>query len=108
LPLLKLESAQLRGGKLSETQLTAALGKAQPKLLACYEQAIEKKPRIKGRVIYGFTVRTNGRATNIKRVGGSLKDDTLQQCSAKVLETVRFPKPRQASQVKLPIQYKRT
>jgi|GEM_PF-5011029 len=108
LPLLKLESAQLRGGKLSETQLTAALGKAQPKLLACYEQAIEKKPRIKGRVIYGFTVRTNGRATNIKRVGGTLKDDTLQQCSAKVLETVRFPKPRKSSQIKLPIQYKRT
>jgi hypothetical protein len=108
LPLLKLEAAQLRGGKLSETQLTAALGRAQPKLLACYEQAIEKKPRIKGSVIYGFTVRTNGRATNIKRVGGTLKDDTLQQCSAKVLETVRFPKPRKSSQVKLPIQYKRS
>jgi hypothetical protein len=108
LPLLKLEAAQLRGGKLSETQLTAALGKVQPKLLACYEQAIEKKPRIKGRMIYGFTVRTNGRATNIKRVGGTLKDDALLQCSAKVIETVRFPKPRKSSQVKLPIQYKRT
>jgi len=108
LPSLKLESAQLRGGKLSETQLTAALGKAQPKLLACYEQAIEKKPRIKGRVIYGFTVRTNGRATNIKRVGGTLRDDALLQCSVKVLETVRFPKPRKSAQIKLPIQYKRT
>ena len=108
LPLLKLESAQLRGGKLSATQLTAALGKAQPKLLACFEQAIEKKPRMKGRVIYGFTVRTNGRATNIKRVGGTLKDETLLQCSVKVLETVRFPKPRKSAQVKLPIQYKRT
>jgi hypothetical protein len=108
LPLLKLESAQLRGGKLSELQLAAALSKAQPKLLACYEQAIEKKPRIKGRVIYGFTVQTNGRATKIRRVGGTLKDDALLQCSTKVLEAVRFPKPRKASQVKLPIQYKRT
>jgi hypothetical protein len=60
-------------------------------------------------VIYGFTVRTNGRATNIKRVAGTLHDEALLQCSAKVLETVRFPKPRkQSSQVKLPIQYKRS
>jgi hypothetical protein len=108
-PRLVMESAQLRGGKLSESQLTAALGKAEPKLLACYAQAVEKKPRIKGRVIYSFTVRTNGRATNIKRAAGTLRDEALLQCSAKVLETVRFPKPRkQSSQVKLPILYKRS
>jgi hypothetical protein len=109
LPAIEFEAAQLRGGKLSETQLTEALGKAESKFLACYAQAIEKKPRLKGRVIYGFTVRSNGRATNIKRVGGTLRDDSLLQCSVKVLETMRFPKPRkQSAQVKLPIQYKRT
>lgn len=109
LPALKFEAAQLRGGKLSEAQLSEALDKAEPKFLACYEQASENKPRLKGRVIYGFTVRTNGRVTNIKRVGGTLRDEALLQCSVKVLETMRFPKPRkQSAQVKLPIQYKRT
>ena len=69
----------------------------------------EKKPRMKGSVIYGFTVKTNGKVTNIKRVGGTLRDDSLTQCSVKVLEAMRFPKPRKQSvQVKVPIQYKRT
>jgi hypothetical protein len=109
LPVLKLENAQLRGGKLNESQLSQVLGKAESKLLACYAEVVEKKPRVKGRVIYGFTVRTNGRASNVKRVGGTLRDEALLQCSAKVLETVRFPKPRkQSAQVKLPIHYKRT
>jgi hypothetical protein len=109
LPALEFETAQLRGGKLSEAQLADALGKAEPKFLACYAQASENKPRMKGRVIYGFTVRTNGRVSNIKRVGGTLRDDSLLQCSVKVLETMHFPKPRkQSAQVKLPIQYKRT
>lgn len=109
LPALKIQAAKLSGGKLSEAQLSDALGKAEPKFLACYAQASEKKPRMKGSVIYSFTVKTNGKVTNIKRVGGTLRDDSLTQCSVKVLEAMRFPKPRkQSAQVKLPIQYKRT
>ncbi|HET8940069.1 MAG TPA: AgmX/PglI C-terminal domain-containing protein [Polyangiales bacterium] len=109
LPALKIQAAKLSGGKLSQAQLSDALGKAESKFLACYAQASEKKPRMKGSVIYGFTVKTNGKVTNIKRVGGTLRDDSLTQCSVKVLEAMRFPKPRkQSAQVKLPIQYKRT
>jgi hypothetical protein len=109
LPALKLESAKLKGGKLNETQLAQALSKAEPKLLACYSQAIEHKPRLKGKILYSFSIRPNGRATGVKRAGGTLKDDGLLECSTKVLENVHFPKPRkQATQVKLPIQYKRS
>ena len=108
LPKLKLETAKLKGGKLIETQLAQVLSKAEPKLLACYVQAVEHKPKLKGRVLYSFTIRPNGRATNVKKAGGTLKDDAVVQCSSKVLEGVRFPKPRKATQVQLPIQYKRT
>ena len=109
LPTLKIQAAKLSGGKLSEAQLSDAFDKAEPKFLACYAQASEKKPRMKGSVIYGFTVKPNGKVTNIKRVGGTLRDDSLTQCSVKVLEAMRFPKPRkQSAQVKVPIQYKRT
>lgn len=108
LPTLKLESAKLKGGKLNETQLTQALTKAEPKLLACYTQALEHKPKLKGRILYSFTIRPTGKATSVKRAGGTLKDESILQCSAKTLEAVRFPKPKKNTQVKLPIQYKRS
>jgi hypothetical protein len=108
-PVLKFEPAQVRGGIVSEAVLLAALTKAEPELLACYEKALEQKPKLKGRVIYGFTVRTNGHATNAKRVGGTLHEPGMISCTLKALENARFGKKRkQASQIKLPIQYKRS
>lgn len=108
-PTLELGTAQVRGGALKAPQLAAALAKAEPKLLACYERALEAKPRMHGRVIYGFQVRPNGRTSKARRAGGGLRDPVLIKCSLHVLSRLRMPKPRRrAAQVKLPVTYSRS
>jgi tetratricopeptide (TPR) repeat protein len=102
-----LELATLRGGKLNDAQLAAAIDKATPKIERCYAQALKDKPRTKGRLTFGWTVRTNGKAASVKQLGGSIKDGELGRCTAQAITATRFPKPRkQSAQIKLPLEYR--
>jgi hypothetical protein len=106
-PLLDL--ANVRGGKLTTPQLTAALDKAAPKLDRCYEQALEKKPRLKGRLNVAWTVRPNGKVAAAKKQGGTIKDPELTRCTLDAIMGTRFPKPRkQATQIRVPFEYKKS
>jgi tetratricopeptide (TPR) repeat protein len=101
-----LELATLRGGKLNDAQLSAAIDKATPKIERCYAQALKDKPRTKGRLTFGWTVRTNGKAASVKQLGGSIKDGELGRCTVQAITATRFPKPhKQSAQIKLPLEY---
>jgi hypothetical protein len=103
-----LPLAVVRGGKLTEAQLTAAMSKLTPKLEACYAQTLEKKPRTKGRLIFNLTVKLNGKVTGTKKQGGTIKDADLIRCSTGAIDEARFPKPRkQAAKLKLAFEYRR-
>lgn len=106
-PLVEL--ANQRGGKLTDPQLMAALEKAAPKLEQCYVQALEKKPRLKGRLIVAWTVRPNGKVAGAKKQGGTIKDADLVRCTVDVISGTRFPKPKkQAVQIRLPLDYRKS
>jgi hypothetical protein len=103
-----LEVAKLSGGKLNAVQLSAALDKANPKLERCYAQLLKKKPRAKGRLTFSWTVRLDGRVSALKKVGDTLNDGALGQCTQQAIADTRFPKPRkQAAQIKLAFDYRR-
>jgi hypothetical protein len=95
-----------RGGNLNPQLLAATFEKLQPQLEQCYAETLQKKPKLKGKLVLGFTVQKNGRATGFKHVGGNVKEPELIQCSVKAMEAARFPKPRKlAASVKLPFQF---
>jgi hypothetical protein len=95
-----------RGGNLNPQLLAAAFEKLQPQLAQCYGDALQKKPKLKGKLVLGFTVQKNGHATAFKHMGGNIKEPGLIQCSVKAMEAARFPKPRKFSaSVKLPFQF---
>jgi len=102
------DQVSVRGGKLNDQQLSAAIDKATPKLERCYAEALKDKPKTKGKLTFGWTVRTNGKATSVKELSGSIKDHELSRCTAQVIEGTHFPKPhKQAAQIKLPLEYRR-
>jgi hypothetical protein len=106
-PLIELVNQ--RGGKLTDPQLMAALEKAAPKLEQCYADALEKKPRLKGRLILAWTVRPNGKVTGAKKQGGTIKDVDLARCTVDVISGIRFPKPKkQAVLIRLPLEYRKS
>jgi tetratricopeptide (TPR) repeat protein len=101
--------AKLSGGKLNPAQLSAALDKTTPKLEGCYAQLLKKKPRAKGRLTFQWTLRLNGRIASLKKLNDTINDMALTQCTQQAILDTRFPKPRkQAAQVKLPFEYRRT
>jgi len=104
-----LDQVNQRGGKLTEAQLTAAAEKLSSKLDQCYATALEKKPRLKGRLIVGFTIKQNGKVAAAKKQGGTIKDADLTRCTLDAIWGTKFPKPKkQAAQVRLPFEYKKS
>lgn len=104
-----LDQVNQRGGKLTEKQLTAALEKLAPKLDQCYATALEKKPRLKGRLIVEFKIKQNGKIGAAKKQGGTIKDADLTRCTIDAIWTTKFPKPKnQAAQIRLPLEYKKS
>jgi hypothetical protein len=105
------DQANLRGlGKLTDQQLTAAFEKAAPKLDQCYAQALEKKPKLKGRLIFQWTVKPNGKVTGAKKQGGTIKDADLARCTVDAISETKFPKPKKqgAVLIRLPVEYKKS
>jgi tetratricopeptide (TPR) repeat protein len=110
-PSVQLERAQfeLRGGKWSDAQLTAAIDKLKPKLDQCYASALEKRPRLKGKLGVSWTVKPNGKAAAVKKQGGTLKDADLVHCTLDAIGNTHYPKPRkQAVSIKLPLEFRKT
>jgi hypothetical protein len=105
-----IDQVNQRGSKLTDQQLTAAFEKAAPKLDQCYAQALEKKPRLKGRLIMAWTVRPNGKVTGAKKQGGSIKDVDLARCTIDAISGTKFPKPKkqQAVLIRVPLEYRKS
>jgi hypothetical protein len=104
-----LEQVNLRGGTFKEAQLTAAFEKLGPKLDQCYANALEKKPRLKGRLVFQWNVKLNGKVAAAKKQGGTIKDVELARCSIEAISGTKFPKPKkQAAQIRLPFEYKKS
>jgi hypothetical protein len=105
-----IDQVNQRGSKLSDQQLTAALEKAAPKLEQCYAQALEKKPRLKGRLIVAWTVRPNGKVSGAKKQGGTIKDADLARCTIDAISATKFPKSKkqQAVLIRLPFEYRKS
>ncbi|HKU44093.1 MAG TPA: AgmX/PglI C-terminal domain-containing protein, partial [Polyangiales bacterium] len=106
---LTSEQFELRGGKWSDAQLTAAIDKLSPKLDACYVTALEKRPRLRGKLNVAWAVKLNGKAAAVKKQGGTLKDADLVRCTLDAIGSTRFPKPKKAAlSIKLPLEFRKT
>lgn len=105
-----IDQVNQHGNKLTEQQLTAALEKAAPKLDQCYADALEKKPRLKGRLVMAWTVRPNGKVAAAKKQGGTIKDADLARCTMDVISGTKFPKPKkqQPVMIRLPFEYRKS
>ena len=94
---------RVRGGKVDQGALMKAAEKAFPAMERCYKKARRRRPRLKGRVVLSWTVKTNGRAAGARRVSGTIKNRTFAGCLAGAIKKTRFPRPkRKAARVWLP------
>jgi hypothetical protein len=62
-------------------------------ITACYEDVLNKKPGLQGTVHTTFTIASDGRVESADAVG---VDGAVDACIIYVLESLRFPAPKQA------------
>jgi len=104
---LKVQGGQW--GPAGQRALPAAWAALQTELDQCYAAGLAKKPRLKGNLRVGFTIKTNGHVTAAKALGGNFKDAAVIRCTLDAISNQRFPKPRkQAVKLQLPLQYRRS
>ncbi len=94
---------RVRGGKIDQGELMEAAEEAFPEMERCYAKARRQRPRLKGRVVLSWTIKTNGRVSAARRAGGTIKSRTFASCLASAIKKTGFPKPRRkAARVSLP------
>jgi hypothetical protein len=94
---------KVKGGKISGTQIMVALEDALPKIESCYHEALEKKPRLSGKVTLGFSIQKTGKLAGARVAKSTLKNKPFESCAVDALDGQRFPKIKKPATVTLPI-----
>jgi hypothetical protein len=97
---------RISGGKLTRAQAMTGLRTRVQSLTRCYAEALERRPRLAGRLVYRLTVKTNGATTAARHMRGTITDKRLIRCGTAALMKTRFAKPRRsAAQVTIPFAF---
>lgn len=68
---------------------------------ACYGEALKNAPGMKGKLRLSWDIDENGKAQNFKRDSGTINNDDVVKCIAKVLEKAEFPRARAGETVRV-------
>jgi len=103
---IAMEHSRLRGGKLDREALERSLSSIRGELEACYDEAIGRRPRLRGRLVMQWNVRRNGKVSGLRKVRSSLQDARLHRCAKTTIQGVTFDKPRRKpAKVRMPFDF---
>lgn len=91
---LVVDSAKYKGGKIDKKQVIQALEEKTPEFERCYSKALTKKPRLKGRLAYSWTVKKNGKIGSIQKLRSTITDANLNKCAMATIRKITYPKPK--------------
>jgi len=109
-PVVELvtKRAKFKRGKVDKKSVFALLEKNIPKIERCYARALKRNKRLKGRVTFAWTIKKSGYVYGAKRIQGPIKDRKMINCVGRVLNKVRYERPkRQSARVIIPFLFKR-
>ncbi len=66
-------------------------------LRACYEQRLQKDPKLEGTVTVALTIVENGRTTDVRAEKATLKNKGVVACFLRVTRRMAFPKPQKGT-----------
>lgn len=80
-----------KDGPLAGSVISTAMRKRKADFSACYDAQARRDRTLAGRVVLRFTVRGNGRVSNVKVRETTLNNAKVERCMVKVGETLTFP-----------------
>lgn len=86
------EEALIEGG-LDRDQISAVIQRNIGQVIYCYEQGLQVKPSLSGRVAVKFVINGSGRVSTARISNSSLRSDKVENCIVNRLKGFQFPKP---------------
>ena len=80
-------------GALSEKEVRQMIQQAMKELERCYNSALEKTPRIKGKAVLKISVDATGQVSNAEFVSEDLASEDLKACITALARQWQFPIP---------------
>lgn len=84
---------------LSKDVIAGVVGKHRNEMKFCYEQALQAKPTLAGKIAINFTITHDGRVGEVNLEEVTLDDATAVACMVSRLKRWRFPNPAGGGQV---------
>jgi TonB family protein len=90
---------------LSKEDIRKAVKQKIPSIEICYQQALDKKPNIQGRVILQLVIDSIGEVTKVTLISSKLNDKNLEQCILQKIKELTFLTPEGAQKVTVTISF---
>ena len=76
-----------------------------PQLAQCYQRALKSNEGLRGRWMASFVVQKSGKPAEVKAVGQSMKDATLEACVVTQIERWSFPQLCEPMPIETPLSF---
>jgi TonB family protein len=96
-----IESEAWSEGGLDRNAIAAVIYRHLSEVRFCYEQGLQKKPNLSGRVSMNFMIGPSGSVTTAKINNSSLGHTPVENCIRDRLKTWKFPQPQGGVNVKV-------
>lgn len=96
-----VESEAWVGGGLDRNEIAAVIQRHISEVRFCYEQGLQQKPKLAGRLSMDFMIGPNGTVSVAKVMNSSLDHVPVENCIRNRLKTWNFPKPEGGVTVKV-------
>lgn len=96
-----VESEAWVGGGLDRNEIAAVIQRHLSEVRFCYEQGLQQKPKLAGRLSMNFMIGPNGSVSVAKVMNSSLDHTQVENCIRDHLKTWNFPKPEGGVTVKV-------
>jgi outer membrane biosynthesis protein TonB len=93
------EGGPVVDGGLTRQEIMAVIRTNLNQIRHCYEQLLQRSPKVSGRLKVKFAIGADGRVTSTSIADGDISDSIMRGCVTGKVQRWAFPKPRGASSV---------
>jgi pSer/pThr/pTyr-binding forkhead associated (FHA) protein len=86
-------------GSLNREEIERVLRRVKSQIRFCYERELAKDPNLNGKVVIGFVIAGTGLVSTAKAAQNTMGNDKVGSCVVRIIQRLRFPKPRGGGQV---------
>ena len=83
-----------RGGALDGAAIDKVIHRNLPKIQRCYQDELDKKPGLKGKIVVAFTIDPDGTVPSATVDSSTVADPDLEECICRTFEGLTFPAHR--------------